>query len=85
MQMTAVATLLPAILLSGFTFPIENMPWVLQMVSLFVPARYIIEILRAIYLKGVGLLCFWPDFLLMTALSAFFIGVSIVKFKKRMD
>jgi ABC-2 type transport system permease protein len=85
MQMAAVTTLLPAMLLSGFTFPIENMPWVLQICSLFVPARYFISILRAIYLKGVGLSCFWPDFLGMTVLSVFFVAVSIVKFKKRLD
>ncbi|MFA5839487.1 MAG: ABC transporter permease [Candidatus Margulisiibacteriota bacterium] len=85
MQMTSVTTLLPAILLSGFTFPISNMPWVLQTVSLFVPARYFIEILRAIYLKGVGLFCFWQDFTLMTLLSIFFIALSIRKFNKRLD
>jgi ABC-2 type transport system permease protein len=85
MQMTSMATLLPAILLSGFTFPIDNMPWALQMVSLFVPARYFIEMLRAIYLKGVGLFCFWEDFVLMSILSLFFIGISILKFNKRLD
>ena len=85
MQMASVSTLLPAILLSGFTFPIENMPLFLQGVSLFVPARYFIEILRAIYLKGVGLSCFWKDFVMMTLLSAFFIGLSIAKFKKRIE
>lgn len=85
MQMASVATLLPAVLLSGFTFPIENMPPFLQAVSLFVPARYFIEILRAIYLKGVGLTCFWQDFVMMTVLSIFFITLSIVKFKKRIE
>ncbi|MFA5876457.1 MAG: ABC transporter permease, partial [Candidatus Margulisiibacteriota bacterium] len=85
MQMASVSTLLPALLLSGFTFPIENMPWPLQVLSLFVPARYIIEIFRSIYLKGVGLACFWEDFTLMTVLSLFFIGVSILSFKKRLD
>ncbi len=84
-QMASITTLLPAILLSGFRFPIENMPYALQWVSLFVPARYFIDILRAIYLKGVGLFCFWQDFVLMTALSLFFIVLSIVKFKKRLD
>ena len=84
-QMASITTLLPAILLSGFRFPIENMPLVLQWVSLFVPARYFIDILRAIYLKGVGLMCFWQDFVLMSALSLFFIVLSVVKFKKRLD
>ncbi|OGC04968.1 hypothetical protein A2276_03330 [candidate division WOR-1 bacterium RIFOXYA12_FULL_43_27] len=85
MQMTSITTLLPAILLSGFTFPISNMPWALQMVSLFVPARYFIDILRALYLKGVGLMCFWQDFAMMTLLSLFFIVISIRKFQKRLD
>jgi ABC-2 type transport system permease protein len=85
MQMAFITTLLPALLLSGFRFPIENMPPFLQAVSLFVPARFFIEILRDIYLKGVGLFCFWQSFTLMVVLSAFFIGLSILKFKKRLD
>lgn len=85
MQMAAVITLLPALLLSGFSFPIENMPWALQGLSLLVPARYFIEILRDIYLKGVGLPCFWQSFLMMTILSSLFVLLSIVKFKKRLD
>lgn len=85
MQMASVSTLLPSMLLSGFSFPIENMPAVLQGVSLLIPARYFVSIARAIYLKGVGLSCIWPDFVMMTALSLFFIGLSIVKFKKRLE
>lgn len=85
MQMAAIVTLLPAMLLSGFSFPIENMPWALQGLSLLVPARYFIEILRDIYLKGVGLSCFWQSFTMMTLLSLSFIVLSIAKFKKRLD
>lgn len=85
MQMASVSTLLPAMLLSGFSFPIENMPIFLQGVSLFVPARYFVDISRSIYLKGVGLSCIWQDFILLTALSLSFIGLSIVRFKKRLD
>jgi ABC-2 type transport system permease protein len=85
MQMASVSTLLPAMLLSGFSFPIENMPLFLQGVSLLVPARYFVDISRSIYLKGVGLTCVWQDFVMMTGLSLFFIVLSIVKFKKRLD
>lgn len=85
MQMASVTTLLPALLLSGFTFPIENMPWILQGVSLFVPARYFIDILRAIYLKGVGIACFFDNFIMMITLSLFFVILSISKFNKRLD
>ena len=85
MQMASVSTLLPSMLLSGFSFPIENMPLFLQGVSLFVPARYFVDISRSIYLKGVGLNCIWQDFVMMTGLSLIFIALSILGFKKRMD
>lgn len=54
-QLAMVLTFLPSVLLSGFTAPIYNMPIVVQWISAFVPARYYITILRAIYEKGVGL------------------------------
>ncbi|MFA6430808.1 MAG: ABC transporter permease [Candidatus Margulisiibacteriota bacterium] len=85
MQMASVSTLLPSMLLSGFSFPIENMPIFLQGVSLFVPARYFVDISRSIYLKGVGLNCIWQDFVMMTGLSLIFIALSIIGFKKRLD
>ncbi|OGC05980.1 hypothetical protein A2230_08605 [candidate division WOR-1 bacterium RIFOXYA2_FULL_36_21] len=83
MQTATLATMLPSLLLSGFVFPIENMPFILQGVSLFIPARYYLEILRDLFLKGVGLNAFWPEMLLMTILSLFFIIMSVRRFKKR--
>ncbi|OGC15656.1 hypothetical protein A3J90_07765 [candidate division WOR-1 bacterium RIFOXYC2_FULL_37_10] len=85
MQTATLATMLPSVLLSGFVFPIENMPWVLQGISFFIPARYFLEILRAIFLKGVGLNAFWLDMLLMTVLSCLIIVASVRKFKKRIE
>ena len=54
-QFALLGSFLPSFLISGFVFPIENMPYVVQLISYIVPARYYIEIVRAIYLKGVGL------------------------------
>jgi ABC-2 type transport system permease protein len=82
-QIATLTTMLPAILLSGFVFPIENMPWVLQGISLFVPARYFIEILRAIYLKGVGIGYFWQAFVMMALLSGLIFLASVRRFSKR--
>jgi ABC-2 type transport system permease protein len=85
MQLATMATMLPSILLSGLVFPIENMPWVLQGISLLIPARYFLTILRGIFLKGVGFPAFWQEFVAMTVLSFLIIFVSVRRFKKRID
>ncbi len=85
MQTAILVTMLPSLLLSGFMFPIENMPIALQFLTYLIPARYFLNILRDIFLKGVGLSSFWPDLLGMTVLSAFFIFVSVNRFKKRIE
>jgi ABC-2 type transport system permease protein len=54
-QFALLGSFLPSFLISGFVFPIANMPYVVQLISYVVPARYYIKIVRAIYLKGVGL------------------------------
>jgi ABC-2 type transport system permease protein len=65
-MMTAVFFfMLPMIYLSGFLFPIENMPAVIQPITYLIPLRYFLVIVRSIFLKGVGLHVFWKDALLM--------------------
>ena len=54
-QMGMLSSFLPAFLLSGFVYSIENMPWVIQVITHIVPARYFVTILKGIFLKGVGL------------------------------
>jgi len=65
--------LIPMVFLSGFVFPIENMPAVVQPVTYLIPLRYFLVILRGIFLKGVGLEVLWPD-----ALALLCWGLSIV-------
>jgi ABC-2 type transport system permease protein len=65
--------LIPMVFLSGFVFPIENMPAVIQPVTYLIPLRYFLVILRGIFLKGVGLEILWPD-----ALALFGWGVGIL-------
>jgi len=84
-QLALMATMLPSILLSGFVFPIENMPWVLQGITLFIPARYYMDILRGIFLKGVGLNYLWPNFVLLLLLSTVIMAGSVRRFKKRIE
>jgi len=82
-QFAMVATLLPAFLLSGFVFPIENMPGVLQMVTHVIPARYFVTILRGIYLKGVGLAVLWHEALLLGVFGGLFLALAMRKFEKK--
>lgn len=81
-QASLMSTYLPALLLSGFIFAIANMPTVLQVVSLIVPARYFVAITRGIFLKGVGLEVLWPDVVGLLVYSALGIGLAIGVFRK---
>jgi ABC-2 type transport system permease protein len=67
--------MIPMVFLSGFVFPIENMPAVVQPVTYLIPLRYFLVILRGIFLKGVGLETLWPE---AAALTAWGIGILIL-------
>lgn len=88
-QMAAMLTaimvsMLPSILLSGFIFPINQMPRVLQVITVVVPARYFIEILRAIYLKGLGIEYFWKETLYILAFGFTTLVIAARRFQKRL-
>ena len=69
-QMGSLTSFLPAFLLSGFIYPIANMPRIIQAIALFVPARYFINILNGLFLKGVAFSLIWFDFLLLVGYGA---------------
>lgn len=75
---------LPAVLLSGFMFPISNMPEPAQWVTYLNPLRYFLVIIRAIFLKGSGLDVLWPQFVALAALGTALLAVSALRFQKRM-
>jgi len=78
-------SMLPSILLSGFIFPIRQMPYVLQLITVIVPARYFIEILRDIYLKGLGLESFWQQLLYIILFGVAVMVLAVRRFKKTLD
>jgi len=82
-QFALVATLLPAFLLSGFIFPIANMPPFLQLFTHIIPARYFVTILRGIYLKGVGLTMLWQEAAFLAVFGGLVRLVAVKKFKKK--
>jgi ABC-2 type transport system permease protein len=83
MMTTTFFLLTPMIYLSGFIFPIENMPAVIQPFTYLIPLRYFLVILRAIFLKGVGLETLWPQALALTAWGAAILALAIARSTKR--
>ena len=82
-MMTAVFFfMMPMIYLSGFIFPIENMPAVIQPFTYLIPLRYYLVIVRGIFLKGVGLEAFWLDALLMLAWGLTVLALATMRSKK---
>ncbi len=78
-------SLLPSIFLSGFFFPIEAMPRVLQWVSYVIPLRYYLVIIRALLVKGVGASALVAQIYPLTAFGIFIMGVAALRFRKRLD
>ncbi len=75
---------LPANLLSGFMFPVNNMPEIVQYVTYLNPLRYYLTILRGIFLKGVGLEILWPEILILFIMGVAVLTVSSLRFHKRL-
>ena len=84
MFMSLVGLMLPIMLLSGYIFPVANMPIVLQIISNIVPARWYIIIVKSVMIKGLGLANIWKEVLILSGMTAFFIMLSIKRFKTRL-
>jgi ABC-2 type transport system permease protein len=80
-----IGLMLPTILLSGFIFPIENMPKFYDYLSSILPPRYFIIIIKNIMIKGTGLKYIWKETLILTGMTVFFIAVSVRKFRVRLE
>jgi len=76
-------SLLPSVILSGFIFPIESMPIIVQAITNITPAKFFIEILRGIVLRGVGISAFWDQFLYLLIFIFLLLTVSIVLNKRK--
>ena len=75
----------PLFILSGFAFPIAAMPVFLQWLTLINPLRYFLVVIRAVFLKGVGVDVLWPDLLAMALLGAGMLALSVLRFRKSLD
>jgi ABC-2 type transport system permease protein len=84
-MMTTFFFILPFFMLSGFVFPIANMPDVVQYLTYVVPLRYMLVIIRGIFLKGVGMEILWPQFLGLALLGVVVFAGALNRFRKRLD
>ena len=75
---------MPAVLLSGFMFPIENMPVFFQYVTYVNPLRYFLVIIRGIFPKGNGVSILWPQMAGLLALGVVVVSLSSTRFRKRL-
>jgi len=85
MLISMVGLMLPSMMLSGFIFPVENMPKILYYVSFLMPPRWFIEILKSIMIKGNGFGYIWKETLILMGMTFVFIALSIKKFKIRLE
>jgi drug efflux transport system permease protein len=76
---------MPAFFLSGFTFPIRNMPASIQFLTYLNPVRYFMEIVRGIFLKGAGISALWPQMVALAVYGVAILGLSAWRFQKRLD
>jgi len=81
-MLSSFFVIFPATLLSGFAFPIDNMPGVIRAITILNPVRYMMTILREIFLKGNGLAVLWPDFLALFLLGTALLTAATMRFKK---
>ncbi len=84
-MLTVFMVFLPAIFLSGFFFPVDNMPVFLQVVSYFVPLRYFLNIIRALLIKGVGITVIQNDLIALVIFGVVIMTAAALRFRKRLD
>jgi ABC-2 type transport system permease protein len=84
MMMTAFLFIMPQVFLSGFAFPIQNMPHAFQLLTYLIPLRYYVVILRGVFLKGVGFAVLWPEALTLVVLGTVILSVARLRFRRRL-
>lgn len=85
MMLAVFLIMLPFIYLSGFTFPIENMPPIIQFATNFIPLKYFLIILRSIFLKGAGFVELWDEMLIMLLIGLVVFPLSVFVFRKQLS
>lgn len=85
MIVSGMGLMMPVMLLSGMIFPIESMPAVLQWISNIIPARWYIQAVKKVMIEGLGMAAVWREALILSGMAALLIGLSLKKFKERLE
>ncbi|MDX2134344.1 MAG: ABC transporter permease [Saprospiraceae bacterium] len=85
MFMSALGLLMPTMLLSGFIFPRESMPWALQVIGMAIPATWFNPIVKGVMIKGVGLEVLWLETVVLAGMALFFLVLSLRNFKDKLE
>jgi ABC-2 type transport system permease protein len=85
MMGSSFALMIPMIYLSGLIFPIENMPYIFQLISKVIPVTYYANILRGVFLRGSGIEVLWPDALALVGLGVLTLTLASMRFRKSLD
>ena len=84
-MLTAFFVVMPSVILSGFMFPIENMPRAIQWITYAIPLRYFVTIVRGIFLRGAEMSVLWPQALALVGLGGAIFALSALRFQKRLE
>lgn len=85
MMTSSFGVLLPMLFFSGFIFPIENMPKIVQYITYAIPLKYYITMIRGIVLKGNGIADLWQDLLILFGIGVLILGLSSLRFNKKLE
>lgn len=85
MIVSGMGLMMPVMLLSGMIFPIESMPAALQWISNIIPARWYIQAVKKVMIEGLGMAAVWHEALILSGMAALLIGLSLKKFKERLE
>ncbi|MEP2024850.1 MAG: ABC transporter permease [Reichenbachiella sp.] len=84
MLISLMGMMIPTLLFTGFMFPIENMPWPLQIISNIVPSKWYYIIVKSVMIKGLGFEAIWKETLILLGMTFFLLFISFKKFKIRL-
>jgi ABC-2 type transport system permease protein len=85
MMLAIFVIMLPMVYLSGFAFPIENMPQAIQYITYLIPLRYFMTIIRGVILKGIGFADLWQELFVLAFIGVSILALSAKRFKKRLE
>ncbi len=85
MMLAIFVVMMPMVFLSGFTFPIENMPRIIQYITYLIPLRYFMVIIRGIILKGIGFADLWKELAVLLVMGVSILTFAILRFHKKLD